>query len=85
MLEVSVLGVGTAVLRLEREAWSMVNGLRQATNEYAPPAPAPHCFVISSVRALFCLPHETAVGRLPTLLQKNGLERFFHLGTKSLG
>ena len=36
MLEISLLGVGT-VLRLERDAWSMVNRLRQATNEYAPP------------------------------------------------
>ena len=35
MLEVSLLGVGT-VLRLERDAWSMVKWLRQATNEYAP-------------------------------------------------
>ena len=33
MLEVSLLGVGT-VLRLERDAWSMVKWLRQATNEY---------------------------------------------------
>ena len=36
MLEVSLLGVGT-VLRLGRGAWSMVQWLRQATNEYAPP------------------------------------------------
>ena len=36
LLEVSLLGVGT-VLRLERDAWSMVKRLRQATNEYAPP------------------------------------------------
>ena len=36
MLEVSLLGVGT-VLRLERNAPSMVKGPRQATNEYAPP------------------------------------------------
>ena len=36
MLEVSLLGVGT-VLRLERNAWSKVKRLRQATNEYAPP------------------------------------------------
>ena len=35
MLEVSPLGVGT-VLRLERDAWSMVKRLGQATNEYAP-------------------------------------------------
>ena len=34
-LEVTLLGVGT-VLRLERDAWSIVKGLRQATNEYAP-------------------------------------------------
>ena len=39
MLEVSLLGVGT-VLRLERDAWSMVKWLRQATNEYAPPPPS---------------------------------------------
>ena len=37
MLEVYLFGVGT-VLRLERDAWSMVKGLRQATNEYDPPA-----------------------------------------------
>ena len=36
MLEVSLLGVGTA-LRLEMDAWSMVKRLRQATNEDAPP------------------------------------------------
>ena len=40
MLEVSLLGLGTA-LRLERDAWSMVKLLliRQATNGYAPPPP----------------------------------------------
>ena len=27
------------VLRLERDAWSIVKLLRQATNEYAPPPP----------------------------------------------
>ena len=31
-----IVGVGT-VLRLERDAWSMVKGLRRAANEYAPP------------------------------------------------
>ena len=37
MLEVSLLlGVGT-VLRLERDAWSMVTSLRHAANEYLPP------------------------------------------------
>ena len=40
MLEVFLLGVGT-VLRLERDAWSMVKGLRQVTNEYASPPPSP--------------------------------------------
>ena len=40
LLEVSLLGVGT-VLRLERNAWSMVKWLRQATNEYAPLSPLP--------------------------------------------
>ena len=35
---VSLLGIGT-VLRLERDVWSMVKRLRQATNEYAPPPP----------------------------------------------
>ena len=35
MLKVSLLGVGT-VLRLARDAWSMVIRLRQATIEYAP-------------------------------------------------
>ena len=39
MLEVSLLGVGT-VLRLERDDWSMVKSLRQATHEY-PPSPPP--------------------------------------------
>ena len=38
MLEVSLLEVGT-VLRLEKDAWSMVKRLRQATNEYALPPP----------------------------------------------
>ena len=38
-LEVSLLGVGT-VLRLDRDAWSMVKRLRQTTNE-TPPAPPP--------------------------------------------
>ena len=36
MLEVSLLGVGT-VLRFERDAWSMVKCLREATNEYTLP------------------------------------------------
>ena len=40
ILEVSLLGVGT-VLRLERDAWSMVKWPRQATNEYAPLPPSP--------------------------------------------
>ena len=44
-LEVSLLGVGT-VLRLERDAWSMVKLLRQATNEYTPP-PSPPSVVCS--------------------------------------
>ena len=35
MLEVSLLGVGT-VLRLERDAWSMVKWLRQATQMSTP-------------------------------------------------
>ena len=35
LLEVPLLGVGT-VHRLERDAWSMVKRLRQATNVYAP-------------------------------------------------
>ena len=35
ILEVYLLGVGT-VLRHERDAWQMVKGLMQATNEYAP-------------------------------------------------
>ena len=34
----SLLGIGT-VLRLERDAWSRVTGLRQAANEDAPPSP----------------------------------------------
>ena len=36
MLGVSLLGVGT-VLRLARDAWSMVELLKQTTTEYAPP------------------------------------------------
>ena len=40
MLKVSLLGVGT-VLRLARDTRSVVIRLRQATNEYAPPAPDP--------------------------------------------
>ena len=36
LLEVSPLGVGT-VLRLERDAWSMVKRVGPETNEYAPP------------------------------------------------
>ena len=40
MLEVSLLGVGT-VLRLERDAWSMIKWLRQATSEYTSPTPPP--------------------------------------------
>ena len=36
MLEVSLSAVGT-VLRLDMDAWSMIKGLRQTTNEYAPP------------------------------------------------
>ena len=43
MLEVSMLGEGT-VLRLEEDAWSMVQRLRQAKVEYAPllaPRPPP--------------------------------------------
>ena len=38
LLEVSLLGVGT-MLRLERDAWSIVKRLRQATHEYLPPPP----------------------------------------------
>ena len=38
MLEASLLGV-ERVLRLERDACSMVKSLRQAANEYAPPTP----------------------------------------------
>ena len=37
MLKVSIFGVGM-VLRFERDAWSMVKWLRQATRKYAPPA-----------------------------------------------
>ena len=40
MLEVSLTGVGT-VLRLERDAWSMVKCPRQVTNEYVLPPPTP--------------------------------------------
>ena len=36
VVEVSLLGGGT-MLRLERDAWSMVISLGQATNERAPP------------------------------------------------
>ena len=37
----SLLGVGTGLF-LERDVWSMVKCLRQATNERAPPPPRPH-------------------------------------------
>ena len=48
MLEVSLLlAVGT-VLRLERDAWSMVKRLRQAKNEYAP-IPSPRTDFSSSI------------------------------------
>ena len=40
VLEVPLLGVGT-VLRLERDVWSMVKLLRQATNEYPLNMPPP--------------------------------------------
>ena len=40
IMEVSLFGVGT-VLRLERDARSMVKLLRRATNEYAAPAHFP--------------------------------------------
>ena len=40
MLEVTLLGVGT-VLRLGRDAWSMFERRRQATNGYAPTFPPP--------------------------------------------
>ena len=39
MLEVSLLGVGT-VLDLDKGAWSMVQPLIQATNEYPLPPPS---------------------------------------------
>ena len=39
MLEMSITGVWT-VLRLERDTWSMVTRLRQATNEYPPHTPS---------------------------------------------
>ena len=38
--EMSLLGVGT-VVRLERDAWSMVKRLWQATYQYPPPTPVP--------------------------------------------
>ena len=57
MLEVSLLGVGT-VLRLERDAWSMVKWLRQATNEYASPPPVHICLSFPSCRGKNqALPH----------------------------
>ena len=40
MLEMHLSGVGT-VLSLERDAWSMIKRLRQATFEYPPPTPTP--------------------------------------------
>ena len=41
MLEVSLLGVGVGtVVRLERNAKSMVKCLRRATNKYDPPSSA---------------------------------------------
>ena len=45
LLEVFLFEVGT-VLRLERDAWSMVKCLRQAANQYPPPTPhSPFVFV----------------------------------------
>ena len=41
MLEAPLFAVGT-VLRLDRDAWSTVNRLRQATDEYVPPPPTKH-------------------------------------------
>ena len=61
MLEVSLLGVGT-VLGLERDAWSMVNLLRQATNEYAPPS-APIPVPYSPVDAAQCLDRQNRQDR----------------------
>ena len=67
MLEVSLLGIGT-VLRLERDAWSMVKWLRRVTNEYAPP------------RVYVCMTHREprstvrAAGTAHTLLGTNYLE-----------
>ena len=46
----SPLGVGT-VLRLEKDAWSMVQRLRQATNEYAPPPPN-HSIAVAEIVTL---------------------------------
>ena len=40
MLEVSLIGLGTVlgtILRLGKDAWSMVKSLTQPTNKYAPP------------------------------------------------
>ena len=54
MTEVSLLivGLGT-VLRLERDAWSMVKRLRQATNEYPPhPAPPSRTSLLSTISLL---------------------------------
>ena len=55
MLEVSLLGVGT-VLRLERDAWSMVKCLRQATDKYAPTPTPPRCWrnLGSEIRPMGC-------------------------------
>ena len=71
MLEVSLLGLET-VLRLARDAWSMVKPLRPATNEYAPPPTAPPAnwvpcspvpfFLAACDNHLFC---NTGRGRRP--------------------
>ena len=74
-LEVSLLGVGT-VLRLDRNAWSMVKRLRQATHEYAPP-PSPSFTNV----ATHSRPGDAQVLQRPSSLPHAPSGHSRHLGT----
>ena len=78
MLEMSLLlGVGTAVLRLQRDALSMVKWLRQTTNEYAPryrPLTHSSCSIaLGSMRAV------SKRGPSALWYVREGCTFFFHL------
>ena len=79
LFEASLLGVGT-VIRLKRDAWSMVKGLRQATNEYAPSSSS----VVESERSSPCTPATWPNDgiNLYTILAVSSMTSFLHrLGT----